>query len=137
LGANGRETLSWKGREVDGIKEAAHKGERHVSRPAVDTLFIRRSRSWTLQSKVPTAADLQSQLEAETGVRRLVVDARELTGRDSGLVTLLRNRVSRKRRGLPLEGSTLRLSAGIQHALQALEFDRIQRRDWGCFLKVI
>jgi hypothetical protein len=29
-----------------------------------------------------------------------------------------------------MEGSTLRLSAGIQHALQSLEFDRIQRRYW-------
>jgi hypothetical protein len=121
---------------VDGIKEAAHKGEMHVSRPVVDTLFVRLSGSWTLQSKVPTAADLQPQLEAETGVRRLVVDARELTGWDTGLVTFPRNWVSQKRRGLPMEGSTLRLSAGSQHALQALEFDRIQRRDWGCFLKV-
>jgi hypothetical protein len=51
-------TLSWKGREVDGIKEAAHKGEMHVSRPAVETLFVRLSGSWTLQSKVPMAAEL-------------------------------------------------------------------------------
>jgi hypothetical protein len=29
-----------------------------------------------------------------------------------------------------MEGSTLRLSAGIQHALAALEFDHIQRRYW-------
>jgi phospholipid/cholesterol/gamma-HCH transport system permease protein len=91
LGASGRETLSWKGREVDGIKEAAHKGEMHASRPAVDTLFVQLSGNWMLQSKVPTAAELQRQLEAETGVRRLVVEARELTGWDSGLVTFLRN----------------------------------------------
>jgi phospholipid/cholesterol/gamma-HCH transport system permease protein len=91
LGVSGRETLSWKGREVDGIKEAAHKGEMHVSRPAVDTLFVQLSGNWMLQSKVPTAAELQRQLEAETGVRRLVVEARELTGWDSGLVTFLRN----------------------------------------------
>jgi phospholipid/cholesterol/gamma-HCH transport system ATP-binding protein len=32
LGASGRETLSWKGREVDGIKEAAQKGEMEVGR---------------------------------------------------------------------------------------------------------
>jgi hypothetical protein len=44
------------GREVDGIEEAVHKGEMHVSRPAVDTLFVWLSRSWRLQSKVPTAA---------------------------------------------------------------------------------
>jgi hypothetical protein len=56
LGANGRDTVSWKGREVDGIKEAVHKGEMRVSRPAVDTLFVWLSRSWRLQSKVPTAA---------------------------------------------------------------------------------
>jgi phospholipid/cholesterol/gamma-HCH transport system permease protein len=91
LEASGRETLSWEGREVDGIKEAAHKGEMHVSRPAVDTLFVQLSGSWTLQSKIPTAAELQHQLEVETGVRRLVVEARELTGWDSGLVTFLRN----------------------------------------------
>jgi hypothetical protein len=29
-----------------------------------------------------------------------------------------------------MEGSMLRLSAGIQHALQAVEFDRIQRWYW-------
>jgi hypothetical protein len=29
-----------------------------------------------------------------------------------------------------MEGSTLRLSAGIQHALHSLEFDRIQRQYW-------
>ncbi len=91
MGVSGRETLSWKGREVDGIKEVAHKGEMHVSRPAVDTLFVQLSGNWMLQSKVPTAAELQRQLEAETGVRRLVVEARELTGWDSGLVTFLRN----------------------------------------------
>jgi phospholipid/cholesterol/gamma-HCH transport system permease protein len=75
---------------VDGIKQSGHKGEMHVSRPAVDTLFVRLSGSWTLQSKVPTAVELQRQLEAETGMRRLVVEARELTGWDSGLVTFLR-----------------------------------------------
>jgi hypothetical protein len=75
---------------VDGIKQSGHKGEMHVSRPAVDTLFVRLSGSWTLQSKVPTAVELQRQLEAETGMRRLVVAARELTGWDSGLVTFLR-----------------------------------------------
>jgi phospholipid/cholesterol/gamma-HCH transport system permease protein len=94
LGTSGRETLSWKGREVDGIKEAAHKGEMHVSRPAVDTLSLRLSGSWTLQSKLPTAAELQRQLDAETGVQRLIVEARELTGWDSGLVTFLRNMAS-------------------------------------------
>jgi hypothetical protein len=41
---------------VDGIKEAAHKGEMRVDRPAVDTLFVWLSGSWRLQSKVPTAA---------------------------------------------------------------------------------
>jgi hypothetical protein len=74
---------------VDGIKEAGHKGEMHVSRSEVDTLFVRLSGSWTLHSKVPTAAELQRQLEAETGVRRLVVEAQGLTGWDSGLVTFL------------------------------------------------
>jgi hypothetical protein len=41
LGAKGWETLSWKGREVDGIKEAAHKGVMRVNRPAVDALLVR------------------------------------------------------------------------------------------------
>jgi phospholipid/cholesterol/gamma-HCH transport system permease protein len=94
---------------VDGIKEAAHKGEMHVSRPAVETLLVQLSGSWTLQSQVPTAAELQRQLEAEPGVRRLVVEARELTGWDSGLVTFLRNvagvcaqrRIAFQRDGLP------------------------------------
>jgi phospholipid/cholesterol/gamma-HCH transport system permease protein len=76
---------------VDGIEKAARKGEIQVSRPSVDTLLVWISGSWMLQSKVPAAAELVRQLEAETGVRRVVVDARELTGWDSGLVTFLRN----------------------------------------------
>jgi hypothetical protein len=72
LGASGRETLSWKGREVDGIKEAAHKGEMHVSRPAVDTLFVQLSGNWMLQSKVPTAAVV-------TGIVGIIVSSAILT----------------------------------------------------------
>jgi phospholipid/cholesterol/gamma-HCH transport system permease protein len=94
---------------VDGTKEAAHKGEMHISRPAVETLLVQLSGSWTLQRQTPTAAELQGQLEAGTGVRRLVVEARELTGWDSGLVTFLRNvarvctqrRIAFQRDGLP------------------------------------
>jgi phospholipid/cholesterol/gamma-HCH transport system permease protein len=67
-----------------------HKGEMHVSRPDAETLVVRLSGSWTLQSGVPAVAELQRQLEAGTGVQRLVIDTRELTGWDSGLVTFLR-----------------------------------------------
>lgn len=75
---------------MDARRETTRKGEMHVSRPAADTLLVQLSGSWTLQSEVPTVAELQRQLEAGTGVQRLVVDTRELTSWDSGLVTFLR-----------------------------------------------
>jgi phospholipid/cholesterol/gamma-HCH transport system permease protein len=78
------------GDEVEAIQEATRKGEMHLSRPAVDTLLVRLSGSWTLQGEVPTVAKLQRQPDAGVGVQRLVIDSRELMGWDSDLVTFLR-----------------------------------------------
>jgi phospholipid/cholesterol/gamma-HCH transport system permease protein len=75
---------------MDAMKDATHKSEMHVSRPASDTLVVCLSGSWTLQSEVPAVGDLERQLDAGTDVQRLVIDTRELMSWDSGLVTFLR-----------------------------------------------
>jgi phospholipid/cholesterol/gamma-HCH transport system permease protein len=94
---------------VKAVRDATHKGEMHVTRPHAETLVVRLSGSWTLQSGVPAVAELQRQLEAGTDVQHLVVDTRALTHWDSGLVTFLRKladlcaqrKVALDRAGLP------------------------------------
>jgi phospholipid/cholesterol/gamma-HCH transport system permease protein len=79
-----------KGGPVNAVKDAKHKGEMHVHRPNAETLVVRLSGSWTVESELPSAADLQPQLDTEPRPQRLLVDTRALTRWDSGLVTFLR-----------------------------------------------
>jgi phospholipid/cholesterol/gamma-HCH transport system permease protein len=81
---------SQKGGPVNAVKDAKHKGEMHVHRPNAETLVMRLSGSWTVESELPSAADLQQQLDTEPRPQRLLVDTRALTRWDSGLVTFLR-----------------------------------------------
>ena len=57
---------------------------------ATDTLRLQLSGSWCVSRRLPAAADVERELEARRGVRRIVIDARDLTGWDSGLLTFLR-----------------------------------------------
>jgi phospholipid/cholesterol/gamma-HCH transport system permease protein len=76
---------------MDAVRNTTHaRGEMHVSRAAEGTLMVRLSGSWTLQSERPSVAELQHQLDAETGAQRLTFDAQDLEAWDSGLLTFLR-----------------------------------------------
>ena len=75
---------------MNAVRDAMHKGEMHVSRPDAETLVVRLSGSWTVESELPSAADLQQQLDSGPRVQRLIVEMQEVTSWDSGLVTFLR-----------------------------------------------
>jgi phospholipid/cholesterol/gamma-HCH transport system permease protein len=57
---------------------------------AADTIRLHLSGSWRLSRSLPAAADVERELEARSDVRRIVIDARGLTGWDSGLLNFLR-----------------------------------------------
>jgi phospholipid/cholesterol/gamma-HCH transport system permease protein len=57
---------------------------------AADTIRLRLSGSWRLSGPLPEAADVQRELEGRSGIRRIAIDARGLTGWDSGLLIFLR-----------------------------------------------
>jgi phospholipid/cholesterol/gamma-HCH transport system permease protein len=58
-------------------------------RPAVDTLCVRLAGTWSMHVELPSTTEVHPQLEAEPKVRRLIFEAQELTGWDSGLLTFL------------------------------------------------
>jgi phospholipid/cholesterol/gamma-HCH transport system permease protein len=58
---------------------------------AAGTIRLQLSGSWRVSRPLPAAAELERDLEARSGVRRIVIDARDLTGWDSGLLTFLRH----------------------------------------------
>ena len=67
------------------------RGELRVSRPSEETLLVRLLGRWSLQSGVPSIADVQAQVEAGPRPQRLAFDTRELTSWDSGLLMVLRD----------------------------------------------
>jgi phospholipid/cholesterol/gamma-HCH transport system permease protein len=56
---------------------------------ATGTVCLRLAGSWRLQDRLPAAASVYDQLTAHGGVRRVVLDAEQLSGWDSGLLTFL------------------------------------------------
>lgn len=74
-----------------------------------DTLLIRLKGRWTIQEEIPSVAEVQEQMKAGSQVRRIVFDAQELTGWDSGFLTFLvrvieqgsLNNIHVEKRGLP------------------------------------
>ena len=59
------------------------------SRPADDTLLATLAGGWRLQNELPAETEIQQQLSATQGLRRLTFDAQAITGWDSGLLTFL------------------------------------------------
>ena len=57
---------------------------------AADTIRLRLSGSWRLSRPLPEAAEVERELEGRSGIRRIAIDARGLTGWDSGLLIFLR-----------------------------------------------
>ena len=86
------------------------------SQPADDTLLIRFSGDWRMQNELPSASDVSRQLESSQAIRRLMFDAQELTGWNSGLVNFLLNVFSDcKSRGVEAEKKGL--PTGVQRLL--------------------
>ena len=63
--------------------------ELSFDRKADHTLLIRLKGSWTIGEKLPSGAEVQSQVESDAGVKRIAFDTRELSDWDSGLVSFL------------------------------------------------
>ena len=88
-----------------------------VDPSAADTIRLRLSGSWRLSRGLPAAADVERELEARSGVRRVLIDAPGLTGWDSGLLTFLR-RLDGSTRRLGLETDPSGLPLGVRRLLQ-------------------
>ena len=84
---------------------------------AADTIRLRLSGSWRLSRPLPEAADVERKLEGRRGLRRVVIDARSLTGWDSGLLTFLR-RLDGFAHRLGLETDLTGLPDGVRRLLQ-------------------
>jgi phospholipid/cholesterol/gamma-HCH transport system permease protein len=69
-------------------------GKMEVSRPADDAILLKFSGSWELGSDLPSAYEVQKQIEAETAIQRLTFHTNEITGWDSALLIFLKKIVS-------------------------------------------
>jgi phospholipid/cholesterol/gamma-HCH transport system permease protein len=59
------------------------------SRPSNDTLLITLIGEWKLRGKLPSPEEAQKQIQASTGIQRIVFNGEALAGWDSGLLTFL------------------------------------------------
>ena len=77
------------------LQEASSNGQAQVrrqisfSRPSQDTLVVRLSGGWAIGDGLPPVSEVQKQLASHPRARRLVFDATELSGWDSGLLAFL------------------------------------------------
>ena len=69
--------------------EMSEPGKIEFSRPSADTLHGALSGSWKINSTPPSARIVLQQLEADHAIKLLILDARDVTGWDSGLLTFL------------------------------------------------
>jgi len=58
-------------------------------RPAGDTLLVRLTGSWTIGHKLPSGAEVQSQVESGPAIKQVTFDTHQLSGWDSGLLSFL------------------------------------------------
>ncbi|MCK5421140.1 MAG: ABC transporter permease, partial [Deltaproteobacteria bacterium] len=70
-------------------KEMPTRCELGFSQPTDDTLLIRLLGSWKIGNVLPSASEVQKQLESESHITQLTFDTQELTNWDSGLLTFL------------------------------------------------
>jgi phospholipid/cholesterol/gamma-HCH transport system permease protein len=84
---------------------------------AADTIRLRLSGSWRLTRPLPPAAEVQRQLEGQSGVRRILVEARDLAGWDSGLLVFLR-RLDGFARDAGIETDASGLPEGVRRLLR-------------------
>ena len=91
--------------------------ELSFDRPAGDTLLVQLKGSWTIENKLPSCNEVQSQIESDPAIKQIDFDIRELSDWDSGLLSFLTkiiNRGSAKNITVNQDG----LSEGIQKLLQ-------------------
>ena len=70
-------------------KEMPTRCELGFSQPTDDTLLIRLAGSWKIGNVLPSASEVQKQLEFKPQITHLTFDTQELTDWDSGLLTFL------------------------------------------------
>jgi phospholipid/cholesterol/gamma-HCH transport system permease protein len=87
------------------------------SRQQADTLLAKLSGSWKLQNHLPSADDIQKQIESRRPIRRIAFDTQGLTAWDTGLLTFLvkMNRLCH-RAGIALEAQGL--PSGVRRLLK-------------------
>jgi phospholipid/cholesterol/gamma-HCH transport system permease protein len=84
---------------------------------AEHTVRVRLAGSWRLQNRLPPAASVYDQVEAHGGARRVVFDAGQLSGWDSGLLTFLVKLEQLIAKG-ELEADSSGLPQGVQRLLR-------------------
>jgi phospholipid/cholesterol/gamma-HCH transport system permease protein len=63
--------------------------ELNFERPADDTLLVRLKGSWTIAQNLPSADEVQRQIQSDSNIKRITFDTQALSGWDSGLLTFL------------------------------------------------
>ena len=90
--------------------------EFRIDRPAEGTVVVHLSGSWRLRDRLPDTADIQREIDAGPPVHRLSFDTREVTGWDSGLLSLLWEMAEHTAQaGIELDPAGL--PADVQHLL--------------------
>lgn len=85
--------------------------------PSADgTVRVRLAGSWRLRERLPAAASVYDEVAARGGVRRVVLDAEQLSGWDSGLLTFL-VKLKQLVAEAGLETDPSRLPQGVQRLL--------------------
>src|SRR5574337_859852 len=69
--------------------QKTEKWELSFSKPSGDVLLIRLAGDWNLEYDLPSASDVERQLEREPQVRRITFDTKNLLGCDSGFLVYL------------------------------------------------
>ena len=91
------------------MREMAEQCELSFSLPTDDTLSVRLTGNWIIGNEMPSANEVQKQVESGPQVKRITFDTQELTKWDSALLTFLikiidqgsRNQITTDREGLP------------------------------------
>ena len=89
--------------------EMTERCELSFSLPTDDTLRVRLTGNWIIGNEMPSANEVQKQVESGPQIKRITFDTQELTGWDSTLLTFLikiigqgsRNQITTDREGLP------------------------------------
>jgi phospholipid/cholesterol/gamma-HCH transport system permease protein len=88
-----------------------------VDPSAADTVCIQLAGSWRLRDRLPPAATVFDRIEALDGAQRVVFEAKQLSGWDSGLLTFL-IKLEQLVAARELESDPSRLPPGVQRLLR-------------------